>query len=285
MRNTVAIIQARLASTRLPGKVLQDIAGKPMLDWVVERTRKSNLVDHVVIATTLDSSDDDLSLFCKERDYLLERGSAFDVLDRYYQTARRYEAEIIVRVTADCPFIDPGLVDDAVGLLLGNQNPQTPAIPLVTNPFDFVANRLPLPWGRTYPIGLDVETFTFNLLEEAWEKAEEKHQREHVAPYFYEDAAVDDLKYQDSNIPFARTITPKDYHVALMHHASDFGHLRWTVDTPEDLELVRLIADQFPDMYFGWRDILKLTQQNPELIQINAHIHHKTHLDVDERST
>ncbi len=285
MKETVAIIQARLRSTRLPGKVLKDIAGKPMLEWVVERTRRSKLVQNVVVATTIDSSDDDIFAFCKKKSYHVKRGSIYDVLDRYYQTARQFQAEIIVRITADCPFIDPALIDEVVSLLRGGQMTGCHQESTSIETYDFVANRLPIPWGRTYPIGLDVESFTFDILQEAWKNAVEKHQREHVAPYFYEDAAVEDLKSHDSNLPYTQTKTPKGFHIALMHHFPDYGQLRWTVDTPEDLELVRLIAAQCKGMDFGWRDVLEFTQCNPSLIQINANIPHKTHLDVDQQST
>ena len=284
MSQIVAIIQARLTSTRLPGKVLRDIAGKPMLDWVVERTHRSKLIDQVVVATTLDPADDKLFDFCENRGYLVKRGDVHDVLDRYYRIAKELHATIIVRITADCPFIDPLLIDRAVGFLRGNQK--------VTNfkgispdgTFDFVANRLPPPWGRSYPIGLDIETFYFERLVEAWQKAVERYQREHVTPYFYEDASVDELRFSEANIPLAQTITPKGYKILLMHHSSDCGQLRWTVDTHEDLEVARLIADHFDRMDFTWQEIYSFVQKNPKLSQLNAHILHKTHLDVDQRN-
>lgn len=285
MREIVAIIQARLSSSRLPGKVLQDIDGKTMLEWVVNRTRKSEFVNDVIVAITTDPSDDDLFIFCKEKDFHVRRGSVYDVLDRYYQTAKEIEAEIIVRITADCPFMDPELIDDALRLLQGDQLIGSRQKNIPTNSFDFVANRLPHPWGRSYPIGLDVEVFTWDILEDAWRKATEQYQREHVAPYFYEDASVDDLKYKDSLVPYAWTITPKGHCIALLHNSPNYGHLRWTVDTPEDLDLVRIIASEFGDMDFSWHDILVFMQKNPALYQINAHVSHRTHLDVDHRST
>lgn len=284
MSKIVAIIQARLESSRLPGKVLMDIAGKPMLDWVIERTHRSKLVDRVVVATTSDPTDDKLFDFCQSRGYLIKRGDVHDVLDRYYKIAKELHATTIVRITADCPFIDPSLIDQAVGLLLGNQEATDTKGISTAGVYDFVANRLPPPWGRSYPIGLDVETFQFEKFVEAWENAVEKYQREHVAPFFYEDASVDDLRYGDSNIPFAQTTTPKGYKIALMHHSSNCGQYRWTVDTREDLEVVRLIADHFDHMYFSWKEIYSIVHQNPLLNQMNAHIQHKTHLDVDQRN-
>ncbi len=266
---TLAIIQARMTSTRLPGKVLRPIGERPMLAWVVERTRRSTTLDQVIVATTTDPSDDRIAAFCQARGYASTRGSLDDVLDRYYQTARHAQAEVIVRVTADCPFIDPLLIDEAVNLLQAER-------------FDFVANRLPLPWGRTYPIGLDVEIFPFKLLETAWHLAQDRHQREHVAPYFYEDASVADL--QPGAGAYSSTVTPRGYRIALMHAPADYGHHRWTVDTPEDLELARQVAARFPDDTFSWREILHLVENEPHLKRINASVRHKTHLDVDPRN-
>ena len=284
MKNIIAIIQARLDSTRLPGKVLLGIAGKPMLEWVVERTRRSRLITNVVVATTEDPSDDGIEEFCGMKRFPVRRGSVFDVLDRYYQTANHYKADIVVRITADCPLIDPELIDEALRLMLNDSLVDSSQGSVSTYPFDFVANRLPLPWGRTYPIGLDVEVFTYDIMKEAWMKTTEKFQREHVAPYFYQDASIDHLKYCECNVPFAQTLTPKGHHIALMHHVPDYGHLRWTVDTMEDLELVRVIAEHFKEKDFGWQEVVELTQSNPEINQINAHIQHKTHLDVDQRN-
>ena len=136
--------------------------------------------------------------------------------------------------------------------------------------FDFVANRLPPPWGRTYPIGLDVEVFTFDVLEQAWKRAISQHQREHVTPFFYEGTPVDQLKYSIPDSPYSSAMTPEGHHIALLHHTPDVGHLRWTVDTPEDLKLVREIASRFSVDTFGWKDILALVQSEPALTQING---------------
>ena len=276
MLHTVAIIQARMSSSRLPGKVLLPIGERPMLAWVVERTRRAQTVNEVVVATTTDPSDDAVAEFCQSRGYTCTRGSVHDVLDRYYHAAKNANADVIVRITADCPLIDPVLVDDAVNTLIGGRT-RTPR-------FDFVANRLPPPWGRTYPIGLDTEVFTFNALERAWKRAIAKHQREHVTPFFYEETPVSYLRPQVVDAPFSSCMTPAGTQIALLHHHPDYGHQRWTVDTPEDLELVRQITARFPDDRFSWKDVLKLVEREPQLAQLNAQIKHKTHLDVDERS-
>ena len=181
MMKTDIIIQARMASSRLPGKVLLDIGGKPMLEWVVERSFRTENANEVVTATTVDPSDDPVFEFCQMKGYRVERGSTKDVLDRYYQTAKVLGSEIIVRITADCPFIDPTLVYDAVNLM----SPRNDQVKLnrkhQKTQYDYLANRLPAPWKRTYPIGLDIEIFTFSALEEAWKNAENKHQREKLS--------------------------------------------------------------------------------------------------------
>ncbi len=258
-----------MSSSRLPGKVLREIAGRPMLAWVVERARRAKTADQVIVATTTDPSDDPVATFCQAQGYDCVRGSLNDVLDRYYQAARQAQADVVVRLTADCPFIDPVLIDDVVNTLRAGG-------------YDFAANRLPQPWGRTYPIGLDVEVFTFAALENVWERARAPHQREHVTPYFYEDVPKDALQPDGKRI--ADVVTPRGFRIALLHHQPDYGHLRWTVDTPEDLELARQIAAAFPDDAFTWQDILLLMERQPQLAQINAGVQHKTHLDVDRRN-
>ena len=149
--NVVAIIQGRMSSSRLPGKILADIAGQPMLQRVFIRTSRAASVSQTVFATTNDSTDGPVAEYCDFSGIPLTRGSQFDVLDRYYQTAKETKADVVVRITADCPVIDPELIDNVVNTLLEDE-------------YDFVCNRLPPPWSRTYPIGLDVEACTFKVL-------------------------------------------------------------------------------------------------------------------------
>ncbi len=281
--NTIAIIQARMSSSRLPGKVLLDLGGRPMLEWVVERTRRAQTVNQVVVATTLDPTDDPVFAFCQQKDYRAGRGDVYNVLDRYYQIARHFRADIVVRITADCPLIDPAMIDQTVKLLISKTGSLGLRAKLSTTHFDFVANRLPPPWGRTYPIGLDTEVMTFEALEQAHRRAFSKHQREHVTPYLYEGTPVDQLKYRIKGAPFSSAMTPEGNHIALMHHTPDYGHLRWTVDTPEDLAVLRAIVARFPDDTFTWQEVLALVQREPEIAQANAGVQHKTHLDVDTR--
>ena len=282
---TVAIIQARMSASRLPGKVMLMINDRPMLEWVVQRTMRAQRVNEVVVATTIDSSDDPVFEFCRQKNYQVSRGSVYDVLDRYYQTAKHFKADVIVRITSDCPLIDPSLIDQTMQFFLSVPEPLKTHSKLAIPRLDFVTNRLPPPWGRTYPIGLDIEAFTFDVLEQANMRAISQHQREHVTPYFYEDTPADQLKYQIHGSSYSIAITPDGHHIALLHHTPDFGNLRWTVDTPEDLDLVRKIVSYFPDDAFTWLEVLSLVQKKPKLTQINVQIQHKTHLDVDSRSS
>ena len=283
----VAIIQARMSASRLPGKVLIDICGKPMLQWVVERTQRAKWVDQVVVATTTDSRDNPVAEFCQTQGCAISRGSVQDVLDRYYQAAKIHQADVVVRITADCPLIDPDLVDMVVNTLFGQNGERTKGMPNAQYPipnFHFVANRLPQPWWRSYPIGLDTEVFTFAALERAWSEAKKPHQREHVTPFFYEDVPADDLHFSSNRVSLATGQSPRGFKVGLLHHNVELGDHRWTVDTPEDLELLRQIVARLPNDVFSWLDILALVESLPELGQINANIPHKTHLDVDDRT-
>ena len=265
----IAIIQARMSSTRLPGKVLRDINDQPMLAHVIERAKRAKLVDEVVLATTTDFSDNPVAEFCAERGYNFTRGSLNDVLDRYYQTAREYKADIIVRLTADCPVLDVDIVDQTIQVLgIGEQGVGSREREIN---FDFVANRLPPPMGRSFPIGLDTEVCTFTALEKAWQNATEKHQREHVMPYLYEG-----VNLQSSTFNLQTGISPRGFKIALLNHLPDYGNLRWTVDTPEDLEFIRQLFARFDNDDFGWQDILDLLEKEPELAKINAGVHHKT---------
>ena len=158
-QKVVAIIQGRMSSSRLPGKILADIAGQPMLQRVFMRTSRAATVTETIFATTTDPSDDPVAEYCDFSGIPFTRGSLYDVLDRYFQTARGAKADYVVRITADCPVIDPSLIDDVVNTLSGSEDLK----------FDFVCNRLPPPYHRTYPIGLDTEACTFPAMKRAWQ--------------------------------------------------------------------------------------------------------------------
>ena len=264
----IAIIQGRMSSSRLPGKILAEIAGQPMLQRVFTRTSRASTVTETIFATTTDPSDDPVAEYCDFSGIPFTRGSLYDVLDRYYQTARQAKADFVVRITADCPVMDPALINEVVNTLLEGA-------------YDFVCNRLPPPWHRTYPIGLDVEACTFNVLERAWLEAREPQHREHAMPYFYEGV---ELTRQSRTLETGTS--PRGYTIALLHHTTDFGEYRWTVDTPEDLEFIRQVYSRFDGRdEFSWRDVLELVHNEPQLMQINAAVKHKTLKDIDERAT
>ncbi len=233
----VAIIQGRMSSSRLPGKILADIAGQPMLQRVFIRTSRAATVTETFFATTIDPSDDPVADYCEFAGTPFTRGSLYDVLDRYYQAAKQTKADVVVRITADCPVIDPTLIDDAVNTLLDNE-------------YDFVCNRLPAPWHRTYPIGLDVETCTFKVLAKAWKEAKESQHREHAMPYFYEGVELSEVSRR-----LSEGVSPRGFRIALLNHTTDFGDYRWTVDTPEDLEFIRQVYRRFDGRDdFTWKE-------------------------------
>jgi spore coat polysaccharide biosynthesis protein SpsF len=272
--NVVAIIQGRMSSSRLPGKILADIAGQPMLQRVFMRTSRAASVSQTLFATTTDPSDDPVAEYCDFSGIPFTRGSLYDVLDRYYQAAKEAKADVVVRITADCPVIDPELVDKVVNTVISEQSSVS------GEPFDFVCNRLPPPYHRTYPIGLDIEACTFRALEGAWKKAKEPQHREHVMPYFYEGVEL----ITDNRLLHTGT-SPRGYNIALLHHTADFGDYRWTVDTPEDLEFMRQVYSHFDGRDdFAWKEVLDLVHNNPELMKINAGVQHKTLKDIDDRA-
>jgi spore coat polysaccharide biosynthesis protein SpsF len=180
---------------------------------------------------------------------------------------KKNKAAIIVRITADCPVIDPALIDNVVRILIEGE-------------YDFACNRLPPPWGRTYPIGLDTEVCTFAALERAWKDAKEPQHREHVMPYFYEG-----VELITENRSLQTGTSPRGFNVALLHHTTDFGNYRWTVDTPEDLEFMQEVYRRFDKRDdFTWKEVLDLVHNEPRLMGINAGVQHKTLKDIDKRA-
>jgi spore coat polysaccharide biosynthesis protein SpsF len=239
--NVIAIVQARMGSTRLPGKVLEDLAGEPVLTRCINRVRRSEKLDEVVIATTCKQEDEAIVHLCTEHGWPCFRGSEEDVLDRYYQAALSYKAEVVVRITSDCPLIDPEVVDWLIQEFLDRQ----PGL-------DYTSNTLP---PRTYPRGLDTEVIGFNALERAWQEDRNRSWREHVTPYIYRN--------------------PERFRIYSVTSETDYSSLRWTVDTPEDLAFVRCVYDHFGHDSFSWREVLGFLESNPELLQINRQVHQK----------
>ena len=222
-----------------------------MLYRVVVRARRAQTLGRVLVATTWDTSDDPVAAYCQVQGFPFFRGDPQDVLDRYYRAAQRFNAQTVVRLTGDCPLIDPQEIDRTVRAFEEND-------------VDFAANRLPPPWKRTTPIGMDTEVVTFQALAKAWREADQKHQREHVMPYFYEEAGR--------------------FEVLLVDHEPDLGRFRLTVDTAEDLALVRKIYEAFGNSdSFSLREILDLLERHPQWQAINAGVSHKGYLDVDQK--
>lgn len=237
----VAIIQARLGSSRLPGKVLLNLAGEPMLTRVIHRLRRAQRLDEVIVATTTEPRDDALATFCADQGIACSRGSENDVLDRYVQAARAAKADVVVRITSDCPLIDPQLVDEVVAHFLTRE----PAA-------DYVSNVAPI---RTFPRGLDTEVIRLEALERAHREATDSASREHVTAYIYRH--------------------PEAFRLEGYHGAEDHSAHRWTVDTPEDFALVEKIYAHFGHDAFSWKEALQLIEQNPEWSRLNAHIEQK----------
>ena len=233
----VAIIQARMGSTRLAGKSLLDIAGQPLLGHIIDRVRASRDVQEIVVATTTAAEDQELVELARRKSVASYRGSADDVLDRFYQAAKLLQAEIVVRITADDPFKDPDVIDLIIGHLLAN--------PVL----DYVSNTI----TPTYPEGLDVEAFRHGALSRAWREARLTSEREHVTPYIW--------KHPDSFTLFN------------VCHTVDISKMRWTLDYEEDLQFAREIyARLYRGGIFKMNDILRLLEAEPNLGAINAGI-------------
>ncbi len=240
---TTAIIQARTGSTRLPGKVLKKLYGKTILQHVIERVQQAKSIDSIVIATTRLSRDDaivDEAVRCGVQYF---RGSEDDVLARYYLAAQESNSDTVVRITSDCPLIDPLVTDEIIKFFQEKKR-----YDIVTNAGNDINN-------RTYPRGLDIEVFSFFALEQAYRQACKPYQREHVTPYIYENSAK----------------------IYFYKNSTDYSRYRWTLDTGEDFILIKEIYRHLykgkHDFYLA--DILRLFEQYPELIKINAHVEQK----------
>lgn len=238
----VAIIQARMASTRLPGKVLKEVNGKTLLAYQLERVQRSKFINKIVIATTINEADEPIVELCKKLGVAIYRGSEEDVLKRYYEAAKLYNAEVIVRLTSDCPLIDPDIIDEVIKHFNSKKNL-----------YDYVSNTL----ERTFPRGLDVEVFSFKALKNANENATRQQDREHVTAYFY--------------------TNPKNFRLSYIKNGEDFSKHRWTVDTPEDFKLIQLILTSIylNQKNFALRDVIQLLNDNLHWNLINADIEQK----------
>jgi glutamate-1-semialdehyde 2,1-aminomutase/spore coat polysaccharide biosynthesis protein SpsF len=237
---TIAIVQARMGSTRLPGKVLADVGGLPLVGWTLARAKLAKSVDAVWLATSERAENDPLAAWAEGAGYKVFRGDEDDVLSRFAAIARQTKSDVVVRLTADCPFIDPEIIDAVVAL-----RAETSA--------DYASNCT----VRRYPDGLDVEVATAAALLEADAEAQEPFLRQHVMPYIH--------GRRRDRFPAG------DFRTAdLAPGAADFSALRWTVDEPRDLAFARAVAAEMPGRDFGWQEVVALLTRRPELMRINA---------------
>jgi spore coat polysaccharide biosynthesis protein SpsF len=234
MDSIVAIfIQARMGSSRFPGKVLKKIGDKTILEHIVLRSMESKLANTVTVLTTIEKRDDAIIELCEKKKISFYRGSENDVLDRYYHAAIENNCDTIVRLTADCPFMDAEVIDETVTNLKKYN-------------VDFSATRLPPPWNRSWPVGLDIEVIKVDTLKKVWNEAKEDYQRIHVMPYIYDN--------------------PKMFTKYISVCPEEIGYMRWTVDTSEDLVHLNKIYNQLSDKNdFSWRNILKVVKENSQL--------------------
>lgn len=232
-----AVVQARMGSTRLPGKVLMPAAGKPLLAHLLERLGRARTLETIIVATSDDVRDDPIAALCSSLDVSVFRGSERDVLDRYYRAASGAGIDLVVRITADCPLVDPAIVDAMVQYALDHEGD-----------FDLVTNRRPL----TFPDGLDLDVIPIDAIAHAWREAREPMQREHVIPWFWD--------------------TNRRIH-NLEHPANLYAEHRWTLDYAEDYALIRRVIEELAPAYgstFAMDDVLAFMSEHPEVARSNA---------------
>ena len=237
--NNVTIIQARIGSSRLPGKVMLPLAGKPLILRMYERVSFSKNVGNIVVAITTDQSDDDLYKLLKQNNIETFRGSPHDLLDRHFQVAKKFKADNVIKIPSDCPLIDPKIIDDVISFYMEN-----------TDNFDFVSNLHP----PTFPDGNDVEIMSFKSFENAWINAKKDFEREHTTPYIWENPE----KFRIGNYKWNNGL---DYSMKL----------RFTIDYKEDYEFIKTVYDELYDKnnQFGLDDILELLKRKPDIVKIN----------------
>ncbi|MDO8208675.1 MAG: aminotransferase class III-fold pyridoxal phosphate-dependent enzyme [Gallionella sp.] len=231
----VALVQARMGSTRLPDKVMKPIGGVPMIELLLSRLSRAKELDEIVVASSVDERNQPLVEHVRKLGYACEQGSENDVLDRFVQAARKHHADVVVRITGDCPLVDPELVDEVIRSFKAAG-------------VDYFSNIAP----PTYPDGLDIEVCTFKALEQASQETSKPFDREHVTPYLREQG---------------RFIT------AAMQHSQDYSALRWTVDEPADFVVIEQVFQYFsPRTNFTWGEVLDLQLRQPEIFNINKHL-------------
>lgn len=244
----VAVVQARMTSTRLPGKVLLEVLGKPMLAFQLERVRRVGLIDEIIIATTTNATDDAVADFARAGGFGVHRGSESDVLDRFKGAIAGTDARAVVRLTADCPLIDP----DEIVRVIQRYHDADPVC-------DYVTNGIP----RSYPAGLDVEIFSREALEIAATEAHDAYDREHVTPFLYRN--------------------PERFRLLSVVCKPDLSWERWTLDEPGDFELIRRVLEglypRCPD--FRMADVIRILDENPEWRAFNGSVREKPRMVED----
>ncbi|MDZ7268729.1 MAG: glycosyltransferase family protein [candidate division KSB1 bacterium] len=240
--SAAVILQARMGSTRLPGKVLRPVAGRPLLQWCLLRLAESRLCRRVIVATTTLPQDDAIAAFCEQQQVPCFRGSENDVLHRYHEAARQFCVDPVIRVTADCPLIDARVLDAMLEAYFAR-------------PVDYLSNTL----KRSFPRGYDLEIFSFAALHRAQQQAQQAHEREHVTPFLYQH--------------------PQMFKLAGFENDCEASALRVTVDTPEDLQVVEGIYQYFLQTgrghHFTLAELLQLWRSRPELAARNQHVRQK----------
>jgi spore coat polysaccharide biosynthesis protein SpsF (cytidylyltransferase family) len=227
------IIQARIGSSRLPGKVMLKLDKKnPVLFYVLKQLQSSKLLDKIVVATTILDEDDVIADYAKNMGVDVFRGNTNDVLDRYFECAKKFSFSIIIRITADNPLIDPTIVDDLIKKFTSNS-------------YDYLTNS----YVRTFPYGTEVEVFSFKALEKAWKSAKKPSEREHVTPYLYNN--------------------PNNFKIFNVKYSKNISNLRWTIDRKNDLTLVKLIISKIHTRPILMNNILDLFSHEPKLFKIN----------------
>ena len=230
-----AIIQARLNSSRLNKKILLKIENKNLLEHLFSQLSHSKQIDKKIIATTINKIDDEIENFAKLQNITFFRGNPLDVLDRYYRCAKFFNLETIVRISGDAPLIDPSIVDKTIEYYKKNN-------------FDYVSNF----FNRSYPIGTEIEIFSFKTLEKCWMNAKKSSEKEHVTPFIYNH--------------------PELFKIGHIEYKKNISHLHWTVDQIEDFKFVELIFKKIKKRPILMDDILELLENEPELLEINKNI-------------
>lgn len=235
MTRIVAIVQARMGSTRLPNKVMRPIAGIPMIEVLLKRLAQSQRIDQICLATADDVRNQPLVAHVQQLGYAVYQGSEHDVLDRFYHAAEQMQADVVIRITGDCPLIDAALVDLVIDRFLQGD-------------VDYVSNAVP----PTYPDGLDTEVFSMAALRQAWQQATSTFDHEHVTPYL-----------RDSG----------KFRLAVVSGEHDYSGERWTVDEPADFDVITQIFAHFaPRLDFSWTEVLALRHTQPQLFAANQHL-------------